>query len=81
MYIQECVNNLKKKYSIGQSLRLLIDIIMTYSVESYMMGGDSRHEVIQKLDKRHRLLDLLFNAVKGGDCGKLGYTLTIQYLF
>lgn len=46
-----------------------------------MLGGDSRRDVIQRLDKKHKLLDVFFNALKGGDYGKMGYTLSIQYLF
>lgn len=30
-YIEKVLSNLKNKYSIGQSLRLFIDIVMTYS--------------------------------------------------
>ena len=54
---------------------------MTYNADSYMLGGDSRRDVIQRLDKKHKLLDVFFNALKGGDYGKMGYTLSIQYLF
>lgn len=80
-YLDDAVNNLKKKYSIGQSLRLFIDIIMTYNADSYLLGSDSRHEIIQKMDKKYKLLDIFFNALKVPDYGKMGYTLSIQYLF
>lgn len=64
VYLDKTLTNLKSRTSIGQSLRLFIDIVMTYSTDSYLLGGDSRHDMIQKLDKKHKLLDVFFNALK-----------------
>jgi len=55
-YLGLCLDNIKKNRSFGQSIKLLLNILQSFSAMTPMLIGEGRNDVAQRFDKKYEIL-------------------------
>lgn len=68
--------------SFGQSMKLLLNILQSFSAQStLLMGGESRGVVVQRLDKKYHILETASLGLRKCDFPKISYQQSVEYFF